>query len=115
MLPTRDIRLARRMVRDHKFRGHSPEKTIGMWGRVCDGEDRYIKVFKPEADLLVDTSFSYELCVLAGMIEPLAGSLPEKDPYAEKMNELAGHFALFDPIPLELVPKNSMLREFLGE
>ena len=31
------------------------------------------------------------------------------------MNELAGHFALFDPIPLELVPKNSMLREFLGE
>ena len=103
------------MVRDHKFRGHSPEKTISMWGRVCDGEDRYIKVFKPEADLLVDTSFSYELCVLAGMIEPLAGSLPEKDPYAEKMNELAGHFALFDPIPLELVPKNSMLREFLGE
>ena len=115
VLPTRDIRLARRMVRDHKFRGHSPEKTIGMWGRVCDGEDRYIKVFKPEADLLVDTSFSYELCVLAGMIEPLAGSLPEKDPYAEKMNELAGHFALFDPIPLELVPKNSMLREFLGD
>ena len=55
VLPTRDIRLARRMVRDHKFRGHSPEKTIGMWGRVCDGEDRYIKVFKPEADLLVDT------------------------------------------------------------
>ncbi|MEG2769638.1 MAG: nucleoside kinase, partial [Oscillospiraceae bacterium] len=49
ILPTRDIRLVRRMVRDSKFRGHSPEKTMSMWPDVCKGEDLYIKVFKPEA------------------------------------------------------------------
>ncbi len=62
ILPTRDVRLARRMVRDHKFRGHSLEKTFSMWPAVCEGEDKNIKVFKPEADLLLDTSFSYEVC-----------------------------------------------------
>ena len=68
---------ARRMVRDCKFRGHSPEKTLSMWKNVCIGEDRFIKVFKPEADLLLDTSFSYEICCLAPSVIELARKLPE--------------------------------------
>lgn len=115
VLPTRDIRLARRMVRDYKFRGHSLEKTISMWDRVCMGEDQFIKVFKSEADLLLDTSFSYEVCALAPFITPLAGALPDSNPSSEKLNELVGRFSLFDPIPAELIPSTSMLREFIGE
>lgn len=114
VLPTRDIRLARRMVRDCKFRGHSVEKTIGMWDSVCAGEDRFIKVFKPEADLLLDTSFSYEICLLAPSMEQLAGTLPDDHPQCERLNSLAGRFALVEPLPEEIVPENSMLREFLG-
>ena len=59
ILPTRDVRLARRIVRDYQFRGHSPQRTLSMWADVCRGEDENIKVLKPEADLLLDTSFSY--------------------------------------------------------
>lgn len=114
VLPTRDIRLARRMVRDYKYRGHSLEKTLGMWSSVCAGEDRFIKPFKVEADLLLDTSFSYEPCLLAGQIAPLAGKLPDDSPLAEMLNSLAGRFALCDPLSLDLVPADSMLREFLG-
>ena len=107
------IRLARRLVRDYKYRGHSLEKTLGMWPSVCAGEDKYIKVFKPQADLLLDTSFSYEICVLAGEITPLAGKL-EGRPGAERLNELAGIFSLCRQMPVEWVPADSMLREFLG-
>ena len=114
MLPTRDIRLARRMVRDYKFRGHSLEKTLNMWDRVCAGEDKFIKVFKKEADLLMDTSFSYEICLLAPFVTPLAGELPENHPNAERLNALAGCFSLVEPLSLDLVPEHSMLREFLG-
>lgn len=113
ILPTRDIRLARRLVRDYKFRGHSLEKTLGMWPSVCAGEDRYIKVFKNRADLLIDTSFSYEICVLAGHIAPLAGLLEDR-PGGETLNDLAGRFALCSRLPQEWVPENSMLREFMG-
>ncbi|MBC5582019.1 AAA family ATPase [Anaerofilum sp. BX8] len=115
VLPTRDIRLARRMVRDYKFRGHSLEKTLGMWDNVCIGEDQFIKVFKPEADLLLDTSFSYEICCLAPSVTPLAGKLPENSPYAERLYQLAGAFSLCTPIDDGLIPADSMLQEFLGE
>ena len=115
VLPTRDIRLARRMVRDCKFRGHSPEKTLSMWGNVCIGEERFIKVFKPEADLLLDTSFSYEICCLAPSVTALTGQLPENSPYAERLYELAGAFSLCEPLDDSMIPESSMLQEFLGE
>ncbi|MDD3429039.1 MAG: nucleoside kinase [Oscillospiraceae bacterium] len=114
ILPTRDIRLARRMVRDYKFRGHSLEKTIGMWPLVCEGEDKYIKVFKPEADLLLDTSFSYEICVLAPFVESLSEVLPADSAYKPLLDDLIQRFSLCAPISADLIPKNSMLREFIG-
>jgi uridine kinase len=112
-LPTRDIRLARRLVRDHKFRGHSLEKTLGMWPMVCEGEDVYIKAFKPYADLILDTSFSYEICVLA----PFVAELKEKMQDAAltpAMAAIAARFARCTPIKESYIPPQSMLREFIG-
>ena len=62
-LATRDIRLARRMVRDALFRGHEVSFTLGMWAQVCAGEDLYIRPFKSRANLLLDTAHSYEPCL----------------------------------------------------
>ncbi|MDL2219695.1 AAA family ATPase [Ruminococcaceae bacterium OttesenSCG-928-O06] len=113
ILATRDIRMARRMVRDNKFRGHSLEKTIRMWPSVCEGEDLFIKAFKPYADLLLDTSFSYEICVLAPFIRELKEQVedPELMPC---MEALAQRFAHCNAIPYEYIPPQSMLREFIG-
>lgn len=114
ILPTRDVRLVRRMVRDHKFRGHSPVKTLSMWAGVCEGEDKYIKVFKPSTDWILDTSFTYEIECLAPHVAQLAKEFCDGTPATEKLASLAKAFALCT-VPLgELVPKDSMLREFLG-
>lgn len=112
-LPTRDIRLARRMVRDNKYRGHGLEKTIGMWANVCAGEDMYIKSYKGHADLLLDTSFSYEICVLAPFITELKGTL-DSSPFGPLMDDLADRFMRCKPLPESLIPPASMLREFVG-
>lgn len=114
ILPTRDVRLARRMVRDYQFRGHSPQRTLSMWADVCRGEDENIKVFKPEADLLLDTSFSYEPCCLAPLVGALRGQVPPESPWAESMQSLCARFALCTPLEAGLVPPASMLREFIG-
>lgn len=113
VLPSRDVRLVRRMVRDYQFRGHSPQKTFAMWPGVCESEDREIKVFKPEADLLLDTSFSYEPCCLAPRLLALRGALPPHSPYAGQMEDLCRRFSLCAPLAAP-IPENSMLREFLG-
>lgn len=111
ILPTRDIRLLRRMIRDHKYRGHTPQKTISMWQSVCDGEDKYIKVFKPNADLLLDTSFSYEILIMHS-------ALRDFRQYADDTDEgrrLAALLEVFENIgflPLGNLPQSSMLAEF---
>ncbi len=112
-LPTRDIRLARRLVRDNKFRGHSLEKTIKLWPLVCEGEDRYIKSFKSYADLLLDTSFSYEICVLAPFVKSMKGSLGDTV-YGRQIDSLAERFARCNALTEKYIPPHSMLREFIG-
>lgn len=114
VLPTRDVRLARRMVRDIKFRGHSLEKTFGMWPAVCEGEDKNIKVFKSEADLLLDTSFSYEVCCLAPYVMEFRNILPDTSVYNKALLALCKQFSLCMPLPQVYIPQNSMLREFIG-
>ena len=111
---TRDLRLARRLVRDYKYRGHSPEKTISMWKGVCDGEDKFIKVFKPEADLLLDTSFSYEICALGQLVKEAYDSLDKNSPAYDRMAQLMVQFAPCKEISLDLIPAGSMLQEFMG-
>lgn len=115
VLPTRDVRLARRMVRDIKFRGHSIEKTFAMWPAVCEGEDRNIKVFKNEADTLLDTSFSYEVNCLAPFVQEMRGSLPQGSAYEQELENLCRRFALCAAIPEQKIPEDSMLREFVGK
>ena len=50
-------------MRDCLFRGHGAAFTLGLWGHVCAGEDRYIKPYKPRANLLLDTTHTYEVCL----------------------------------------------------
>lgn len=113
-LATRDIRLARRIVRDALFRGHEASFTLGMWDRVCDGEDLYIRPFKTRANLLLDTAHSYEVCLwntLLAEVQPDADMTPAQ---RRKLEALKSRFALFPALPAELVPQDSLLREFIG-
>lgn len=114
ILPTRDIRLLRRMIRDHKYRNHSPEKTISMWKDVCDGEDKYIKIFKPNADLLLDTSFSYEILLMHSALQEFESYLDDSTPEGKKLGELIKVFDNIGYIPIGAMPKNSMLGEFFN-
>ncbi len=111
ILPTRDIRLLRRMIRDYKYRGHSPRKTISMWQAVCDGEDKYIKVFKPNADLLLDTSFSYEILIMHSVLEDFRQFADDSE-NGRRLARLLKVFDNIDYLNLSLLPENSMLCEF---
>ena len=112
VLPTRDIRMVRRMIRDFKHRGHSPEKTISMWQSVCDGEDKYIKPYKPNADLLLDTSFSYEILVMNSALKNLSSGLRDGSEEAKRFEALLRVFNNCDFIPEGYLLPNSMLKEF---
>ena len=113
ILPTRDIRMLRRMIRDHKYRGHSPKKTISMWAAVCEGEDKYIKVFKPNADLLLDTSFSYEILIMHSALRDFT-EYADDTPEGQRLAQLLKVFDNIGFLPVGALPKHSMLGEFFN-
>ena len=114
VINTQDIRLCRRTLRDAAARGRSPAKTLSMWDRVLDGETRYIKGFKTTADFLLDTSFTYELGLISRLLGEVRRQFTLEGHNAELWDETARRFEQVNPLPLELLPADSMLCEFYG-
>ena len=111
---TRDIRLARRLTRDALFRGHGADFPLNLWPHVCSSENRYIKVFKNRADLVLDTSFSYEPCLWSGMLGPMLETVDPESKHAARLAALCAQLQPFTPIAGQAVPQRSILREFIG-
>ncbi|MDO4459746.1 MAG: nucleoside kinase [Clostridia bacterium] len=109
-----DIRLVRRIVRDMRTRGTDAEGTILMWEDVMSGEDKYIRPYKLSADYTVNSIHIYEPCVLRMQAIPVLRKIEENSPTYRKARELESKLMRFEPIATQLVPKESMLREFIG-
>ena len=112
LINTQNIRLCRRVLRDAAARGRSPEQTLAMWDRVLDGETRYIKGFKNTADFLLDTAFSYELGIIAGLLPEVGRWMSPDSRYTEMWDEAARRFEHVQPLDRQLIPPGAMLREF---
>lgn len=111
---TTDNRLLRRLVRDHRVRGHSPESTLLMWPSVIRGSHRHIFPYQERADVMFNTALVYELPVLKGYAEPLLRSVPEESPAYGEAQRLLSMLRFVPFIPSDDVPNISILREFIG-
>ncbi len=113
-IPTTDGRLLRRMVRDARTRGASAQKTISMWPSVRRGEDENIFPFQEDADVMFNSALIYELSVLKQYAEPILFGIDRNcDEYVEA-KRLLKFLDYFIGAPSESVPKNSILKEFVG-
>ena len=108
------FRLVRRLVRDFNFRGSAPGETMGMWANVRRGEKAYISPFKDKADFQFDTSLPYELPVFNRTATELFKTVPEGIERFDELRAVLPALQLFGDIDEALVPKNSLIREFIG-
>ncbi len=113
LIPSIDMRLARRMVRDNFFRGYPPNQTLALWSKVCDGEIKYIKAYKDEANYMLDTAHGYEPCVMLPFLEGINTADIDDVNHAKLFEALRERYRLFTPLDKNLVPENSMLKEFI--
>lgn len=111
---TTDNRLLRRIVRDNRTRGNRVEDTLKSWTKVREGEENYIFPYQDEADYTFNTAMIYELGVLKTFVEPLLYSVEPSSPYYNEALRLINFLRLFLPIPSENIPRDSILREFIG-
>lgn len=113
-ISTTDNRLLRRIIRDNRTRGNSVEKTLELWAKVRNGEEKYIFPFQDHADYTFNTAMIYELGVLKTYVEPLLYSVSPTSPYYNEAVRLINFLRVFLPIPSESIPTDSIIREFIG-
>lgn len=114
-IPTTDMRLLRRLVRDYMTRGASVEHTLGMWKSVRAGEQRWIFPFQEEADAIMNTSLVYEFAVLKAHIYPILQSVEPQSPCYDQVRSILKFLNYVLPADAEdEIPPTSILREFIG-
>lgn len=113
-IPTTDTRLLRRIVRDAAHRGYTATDTIRRWPSVRRGEKRHIFPYQNNADVFFNSALVYELSILKSLAQPLLLQVEPGTLERVEANRLLAFLQWFDPIPLENVPNDSILREFAG-
>lgn len=111
---TTDGRLVRRLVRDFRTRNASASETLGMWDSVRRGEEKNIFPYQESADVVFNSAEAYELSILKPYVEPLLYQVSEDDPNFLEAHRMLKFLNYFLPCSSEVVPNNSILREFLG-
>jgi uridine kinase len=113
-IPTTDLRLIRRIVRDNRYRGTSAPRTLEMWPGVRKGEEKNIFPFQEEADVMFNSSLIYELLMLKPLVMPLLQEITSDTPKYAEARRLIEFLSYFKSAPMDDVPPNSILREFIG-
>ena len=111
---TTDTRLIRRIVRDTFERGYTAVQTISNWESVRRGEKKYIFPYQENADAMFNSALVYELSALKPLAEPILRQVPHGTPEYIEAKRLLAFLEWFLPVELDLIPDNSLLREFVG-
>lgn len=112
---TTDARLLRRIVRDHQFRGTPPEETMAMWKSVRRGEESYIFPYQEEADVMINSTMTYELPIMKKYAYPALCAVMPSSPHYTLARRLVKFLNYIQTADVEdEIPVNSLLREFIG-
>lgn len=108
------LRLMRRVVRDAQFRGATAEFSLKLWDNVISSEKVYIEPYQGSAHATINTTLGYELGALKNYVLGQFADLPQDVPCREMVDQILALLGQVDAVPAELVPQDSILREFIG-
>ncbi|MDD4018060.1 MAG: nucleoside kinase, partial [Kiritimatiellae bacterium] len=113
-ISTTDTRVIRRMVRDHQFRDRPAIETLRMWSSIARGEKRWIYPYQHLADAVFNSALDYELAVLKPLASPLLNQIKPWDEEYIEARRLSGFLHNFSTLAPDVVPGDSILREYIG-
>jgi uridine kinase len=116
-IPTTDVRLLRRIVRDAQHRGYNATDTIMRWPSVRNGEKKNIFPYQDNADAMFNSALIYELAALRPLAEPLLLQVEPATPPHIEANRLLSFLKWVHPLSAQqqsMIPDTSLLREFIG-
>ena len=112
-IPTSDIRLLRRIVRDYNKGAFTARETIAQWPNVRGSESKWIYPYQEVADVLFNSSYLIEFAVLRNTAQIILGTVPKNCPEYSEAHRLLKFLSFFIPVPDKKIPPTSLMREFL--
>lgn len=113
-VPTEDIRVLRRVLRDYRYRGYNAIDTLRRYPSVTRGEEKWIYPFQETADATFNSALLYELNVIREQVMPILEQVDEREPEYSEASRLRKFLRYFTPVPARQVPPTSLIREFAG-
>ena len=113
-IPTSEVRKIRRIVRDSLSRGTSANGTLDMWDSIRRGEEKNIFPYQEEADAIFNSNLIYELGVLKKYAIKELKKIDSSSQHYKEAIRLIKFLGYFREIDKELVPDESILKEFIG-
>ena len=114
VLSPEEVRLMRRITRDELFRGWSAEKTLVQWKSVLAGEKIYIEPYIDSAEIKVDSSMDFEPAVFVDILSEMLSKIRKDSPFYGMAKDFSEKLSCFNKISPDFLPKDSLLREFVG-
>lgn len=109
-----DARLLRRLVRDSSYRGYDATATLSRWPSVRRGEEKNIFPYQENADAIFNSALPYEIATLKEPALAVLQRVPREHPEYSEAARLIKFLSYFKSIESDLVPRHSLLREFIG-
>lgn len=113
-VPTEDIRVLRRLIRDYRYRGYTALDTLRRYPSVTRGEEKWIYPFQETADATFNSALLYELNVIREQVMPILEQVDEREPEYSEASRLRKFLRYFLHVPARQVPPTSLIREFAG-
>lgn len=109
----RDIRLLRRIIRDYNYRNSSVVNTFSMWPEVVRGEEKNLFPYQSQAEIQIDSFHPYEVCVYKKTAVSLLKRVSQSGPFYALAENIMDKLEPMESISNLLIPRNSLLREFI--
>ena len=115
LFESHEIRFARRLVRDYRYRSASPDTTFLLWEGVRANEREYLEPFEYNVDFRIDSTMAYEPALIRDLYLSYLAKVEENSPYYAKARKLMTEYDHIPSIPSVHIPENSIFREFIGK
>ncbi len=108
-----EIRLMRRLVRDHNFRNADAEFTMRLWDSVRENEEKNIFPYAHSCAYQIDSSKPYEIGILKPYLENILRDISLNSKYYKRSVEILEKIANVAPIDSALIGDDSLYKEFV--
>ncbi len=109
-----EIRLMRRIVRDCRIRNTDAEDTLRHWGGVRNNEKKNIEPYKNGSDIMIDSGLNYEIALLKIPLLEQLELIKEDSPFYDEARDLMKRLEGYPIIEISMVPRGSVMKEFVG-